>query len=390
MSRPRFWKRAIILVDMDAFFASVEQLDNPDLLGKPVAITNGSQGSTIITASYEARKYGINTGTKLKDAKQRCPELIQLGSNHRRYSQISRKIMAALQDITPDIEIFSVDEAFLDITHCQRLHGDPVSIAHLVQKTVWEAAGMTCSVGLSGDKTTAKLAAGINKPVGLQVIPPWEAEETLAMLPVSRLCGIGSAITQFLAKHGVRVCGDMKKIPVSVMTRRFGPFGYRLWMMCQGKDPTAVDSNIYAPKSIGHGKVTPPKTTDKTTVQTVFLRMCEGVAKRLRRHGLSAQYFMVGMRINFAGWVKIKTRLVIPTCDGQDIYALCLRLMKENWHKGMTVQQVQVTALDPRPTNQQADFFNQAPDSRKSRHQAIDAIQSRFGPDAIGPARMLD
>lgn len=385
-----FWKCAIILVDMDAFFASVEQLYNPDLLGKPIAVTNGPQGKTIITASYEARAFGIKTGTKLSEAKTRCPELITLTTQHGNYRKISSNIMRALESITPDIEIFSIDEAFLDVTRCQSLHGDPVEIAHMVQACVWEASGLTCSVGLAGDKTCAKLAAGLRKPAGLQIIPPWEAEETLASIPVAKLCGIGPAINKLLAKHGVHICGDMKKLPVSVLTKRFGPFGYRMWMMCQGKDPAVVNTDIQPPKSVGNGKVIPPQTKDKHIVLSTFLRMSEKVAERLRGNSLSAQHFLVAMKINFNGWVKLKTRLAIPSCDGHDIYALVQRLMKENWHTGITVQQVQVTALDPRPTGQQSDFFTATPTGHKNRHEVIDEINERFGSHMIGPARTYD
>jgi DNA polymerase IV len=390
MSDNKHWKRAIILLDMDAFFASVEQLYNPDLAGKPVAVLNGQQGSIIITASYEARAFGIKTGMKMREAKQRCPQLIQLSASHNRYGAISAKIMASLQAITPDIEVYSIDEAFLDVTRCQKLHGDPVSIAHHVQACVWEASGLTCSVGVAGDKTTAKLAAGLNKPAGLQVIPPWEVEETLASISVSKLCGIGPAITKFLAKHGVHVCGDMKKVPVSIMTRRFGPFGYRMWMMCQGKDPAPVNTDISPPKSVGNGKVIPPQTRDKNTVLMTFMRMCEKVASRMRKNDLCAQHYLVAMKINFNGWVKHKTRLVIPSCDGHDIYQLCQRLIKDNWHTGVTVQQVQVTALDPRPAGEQTDLFVSPPAEHKSKHEVIDEINSRFGSEMIGPARALD
>jgi DNA polymerase-4 len=373
---------------MDAFFASVEQLDDPSLLGRPVAVTNGSQGSTIITASYEARQYGIKTGTKLRDARFRCPDLVVTSSSHRRYGEVSKTIMQALaNEITPDIEIFSIDEAFLDVTHCQRLHGDPISIAEKVQTLVWEVSGLTCSVGIGGDKTTAKMAAGLMKPAGITTIPPWEAEETLASVSVSRLCGIGPAITKFLAKHGVHVCGDMKKLPVSVLTKRFGPFGYRMWMMCQGKDPAPVNSDIQPPKSVGNGKVIPPQTHEKGPVLMVFSRMAEKVASRLRQNEQSTQHVLVAMRINFSGWVKHNVKLVIPSNDGQLIFELCVHLVNEYWHRGITVQQVQVTALDPSPTGQQTDFFTNPKQRTAHKNQVIDEINQRFGPGVIQSAR---
>ncbi|MEJ2621489.1 MAG: DNA polymerase IV, partial [Candidatus Thiodiazotropha sp.] len=151
------WSRAIILVDMNAFFCSVEQIDHPELQGVPIGITNGAQGTCIITSSYEARAFGVRTGMRLQEAKRICPGFRQIPANPQRYAQISSRIMTALAEITPDLEIFSVDEAFLDVTHCQRLLGTPQQIAHQVKRAVSEAAGgMVCSVGVSGDKTTAK------------------------------------------------------------------------------------------------------------------------------------------------------------------------------------------------------------------------------------------
>ena len=158
-SKDRAWSRVIILVDMNCFFAQIEQQDNPFWRNRPVAVTNGIQGSTIITSSYEARAYGVKTGMRLKEARQLCPDLIQAPSRPHRYVKVSTRIMAALQSITPDLEVYSVDEAFLDVTHCQSLLGLPLQIAQLVKDTVSKASGLTCSVGVSGDKTTAKYAA---------------------------------------------------------------------------------------------------------------------------------------------------------------------------------------------------------------------------------------
>jgi len=158
-----FWPRAIALVDMNAFFASMEQHDDPALYGRPVAVTNGLVGTCIITCSYEARHYGIHTGMRVNQARKLCPDLVQRPARPQRYAQVSTNIMTALHDITPDVEVFSVDEAFLEVTRCQRLWGTPEKIAKLIKKKVFEASGITCSIGISGDKTTAKYAAKLKK-----------------------------------------------------------------------------------------------------------------------------------------------------------------------------------------------------------------------------------
>src|SRR5215208_505722 len=153
------WPRAIILIDMNAFFASIEQLDYPEWQGRAIAVTNGKQGTCIITSSYEARAYGVQTGMHFKQAKRLCRHIIQVPARPERYVEISRKIMEVLHHLTPDIEVFSVDEAFLDVTHCQSLLGSPEKIGRMAKELIYRTTGLQCSVGVSGDKTTAKFAA---------------------------------------------------------------------------------------------------------------------------------------------------------------------------------------------------------------------------------------
>ena len=385
---PATWPRAIALVDMNAFFASIEQHDRTEWRGRPVAITNGLQGTCVITCSYEARAYGIKTGMHLKQARQLCPELIQCPAHPQRYATVSTAIMDALQDITPDIEIFSVDEAFLDVTHCQRLLGTPPRIARLAKQKVFDASGILCSIGISGDKTTAKFAAKLNKPDGLTVIPPWEAEERLRDVPVTELCGIARGIGGFLAEHGVHTCGDVKRLPISVLARRFGNPGRRIWYMCQGQDPAGLQQDVPAPRSIGHGKVVPPDTRDNEVLLTYLLHMSEKVGTRLRRHHLQARTFAIGLR-TLDGWLGDKPRCALPTDDGRQIMELCRRVMQEHW-QGQGVHQVQVTALDPVNRDSQLDLFSTTDDAQDEVNAVMDAVNQRYGELALAPARLLN
>jgi len=384
------WPRAIILVDMNAYFASVEQLDNPSLREKPVVVTNGNKGSCIITASYEARAFGIKTGMRLREAQQRCPRLIRCPSRPLRYTEVSKKIMKALENITPDLEIFSIDEAFLDVTHCQSLHGSPVKMGKLTKKMVWEASHLLCSVGVSGDKTTAKYAAKYEKPDGFTVIPPWEAEQTLKQVPVTELCGIAHGIGHFLKKYGVINCGDMKKIPISILAKRFGNLGRRIWYMCQGADPDPVKIGTADAKSMGHGKVLPPNTHDEMTIQTYLQHMSEKLAARLRRHEMAAHIFFIGFKQFDGSWAGNKCKLDYPTDDGKIIHYLAQRILKTYWHPNTNVMQVQITALDPHPQMIQPDLFG-APDKRRHKvNKAVDRINQRYGELKIAPARLLN
>ena len=382
-----FWPRAIILVDMNAFFASVEQFDNPGWRGRPVAITHGQQGTCIITCSYEARAYGVKTGMRLKEARVKCPELIQCPARPERYAAISSNIMYALQDITPDVEVFSVDEAFLDVTHCQKLLGTPEHIAKLVKQTVFSASSLLCSVGISGDKTTAKYAAKQHKPNGLTVVPPWQANDYLKNVPVTDLCGIAKGVGRFLNERQVYVCGDMKRLPIGELARRFGNPGKRIWYMCQGADPVQVETHVAEPKSIGHGKVIPPNTKDKNIILTYLLHMSEKVAARLRRHNLKAQHFSISLRTHDA-WLGAKTKSILPTQDGQLIYKLGTTVLKRYWN-GEGLHQVQITATDPHPINGQLELFNETTSiARKSNH-VMDDINQKYGEFCLAPARLL-
>ena len=385
---PTHWPRAIALMDMNAFFASVEQSDHTEWRGRPVAITNGLQGSCIITCSYEARAYGIKTGMRLKQGRQLCPELIQCPAHPERYAATSAAIMEALQDITPDIEVFSVDEAFLDVTHCQRLLGSPLQIARLAKQKVFEASGILCSVGISGDKTTAKFAAKLNKPDGLTVIPPWEAAERLHDVPVTELCGIAEGIGRFLAGHGAHTCGDVKKLPISVLARRFGNPGRRIWYMCQGQDPAALQQDVPAPKSIGHGKIMPPDTRDPDVLLTYLMHMSEKVGARLRRHHLQARTFSIGLR-TAEGWVGSNLRCALPTNDGRQIMTLCRSVIDDAW-QGQGVHQVQVTALAPVDSGSQLELFAAMDDTQDDVNAVMDAVNRRYGELALAPARLLN
>ncbi len=386
MESTRIWPRAIVHVDMNAFFASVEQRDFPELRGRPVAVTNGEQGTTIITCSYEARAFGVHTGMRLREARVLCPAITQRPARPRIYAAVATAIMEALCEVSPDIEIFSVDEAFLDVTHCQKLYGSPERMGHMAQRIATEVSGLPCSVGVSSDKTTAKFAANLIKPNGLVVIPPWEVRERLAREPVTALSGIAEGIGGFLAARDAHTCGDVARLPVSVLAERLGNLGRRIWLMCRGEDPDKVQLDVAAPKSLGHGKVIPPGTRDKQVLLTYFLHMSEKVGARLRRHDLAAQHFFIGLRTH-TGWISDKPRLAEPGNDGRAIYHLCCAMMEHHW-QSEPVSQVQVTALDPQPAQGQLGLFD-SDHKADLLNQAMDNINQRYGDFTLAPARLL-
>jgi DNA polymerase-4 len=390
MTNNNHWHRAIALIDMNAFFASVEQRDFPSLLGQPVAITNGERGSCIITCSYEARAFGIHTGMRMKQARRLCPHLLQRPTRPKVYAKVSRNIMHSLLNVCPDIEIFSVDEAFIDITSCQKLYGSPEQAARELKQAVYRASGLLCSLGLSGDKTTAKYAAKLNKPDGFTIIPPWQTKSALQHVPVTELCGIAKGIGNFLSSYGVHYCGDMEKLPISVLSRRFGNLGRRIWYMCQGADPEPLHPDLAAPKSIGHGKIMPPNTRDRDTLLTYLQHMCSKVGTRMRRFDMAAKTFWIGLRTD-SGWLGSKSRLSEFSNDQQQIYRLGRCVLDLNWH-GEGIHQIQVTALDPQPATMQMDMFSTQAEDKKHQQLNItmDNINQRYGEMTLSPARLLN
>ncbi|MRI32285.1 DNA polymerase IV [Endozoicomonas sp. OPT23] len=387
------WQRMIALVDMNAFFASIEQLDRPEWRGRGVCVTNGRTGTCIITASYEARARGIKTGMRLREARGLMPDLIQAPSRPYRYGQMSASIMAALELITPDIEIFSVDEAFLDLTECQEFYNcSPEAIGEKIKQCVYEASGLKCSVGISGDKTTAKWAAKLQKPDGLTVVAPEAAGARLKSVAVTELCGIGSGIGRYLAQYGIYQCGDMTRIPISVLASRFGNLGRRIWLMAQGLDPDPIHKEIKPPQTIGHGKVIPPNTQDKNVLRVYLMHMSEKVAARLRRYDYQSRQFGIGVHTR-RGWISKKLQTEQPTSDGDQIMALVDFFLNVYWDSnssGPGVNQVHIGALELLPKYGQGELFSGDDMKREKLLATIDAVNHKYGEFALCKAPLVN
>ena len=266
--------RAILHVDMDAFFASVEQRVNPALRGRPVAVCGANARTVILTASYEARAYGVKTGMMLHEAKALCPGLILVPGDHARYTDICRQLVAICRDYTPAVELFSVDEAFLDVTDSLALFGGAEAIARAIKARVRGELGLTASVGIAPNKLLAKLASGLNKPDGLVMVAPPDVPALLERLPVQELCGIGPALTRQLAELGIATCGALGRAPLYLLTARFGVIGRTLSAMGRGEDDAPLVPIEAEPeaKSVGHSMtlerdVRTPAELERTLLQ---------------------------------------------------------------------------------------------------------------------------
>ncbi len=285
-----YGNRTIIHIDMNAFFASVEQQTNPALQGKPIAVT-GTGRTVVTTASYEARAFGVKTGMNTWQARQQCPHLIFVTGDNRKYTSTSRQIMGMLLEYTPLVEVVSIDEAFMDVTGSLAIFGSAERIAYLIKARIRHRFGLTCSVGIAPNKRLAKVASEMQKPDGLTVIPPKEVSRIMEQLPIGALCGIGRKTERQLNQLGIRTCGELGRYPVEILTRKFGIVGERLSRMGQGidGDPVVPAEEAEEVKSVGHSMTLDRDITDRKEILKYLLQLSEMVGRRARRHGVTGK-----------------------------------------------------------------------------------------------------
>lgn len=381
------WPRCIVCIDMNAFFASIEQLLQPRLRKKPIAITNGSHGSCVITASYPARAYGVKTGMRFSFARMICPTLIQVASRSAIYESFSKQLMQLLHDrFSPDIEVFSVDEAFLDMTNVYHGFQSPRALAKAIADCVMQELSLPCSVGVSGDKTTAKYAAKLHKPRGISVIDPCIARQILAPVAVDVLCGIGPGTKKYLSRFGAATCGAVQKIPVSVLAKKFGIKGQRLWLMCAGQDPDMVRSMVKPAQTMGHSKILPPGITTRGLLLGYLDTMAFKLIHRMLIQGYYASRFICKI-IDSRRGCYYELILDQPVCH-YDILARWIYQIGESIVISGPVKRVQVIALDLTQHVQGDLFSRMSIVNERPLESVVSSINQRFGQTTIMPARL--
>ena len=327
-----------------------------------MVITNGGEGSTIITSSYEARHYGIKVGVKLKEALLMCPHLVRCPTRPERYVAISSNIMAALEnEISPDIEIFSIDECFLNLAPILSLYPSIEQVAAKIRHVVYEASeGLPCSIGISEGKLTAKFCAKFNKGA-TTIIPPHAIRDFMAKAAVSEICGIGKNTAHYLQQMGIHKCEDMASFPISILASRFGDIGRRLYQACLGHDPQPLQK-IQPAKTMGHSKIMPPNCTDAQLIEATMRHLCEKLAARLRRHQLFCSELVVG----FKGqqWLKEKFSIV-PAANGSTLIWQYAKSLIAQRKKTQGIFQLMVKASKlTNKANQQLSLFSSAPTTK--------------------------
>ncbi|HET9522543.1 MAG TPA: DNA polymerase IV [Candidatus Limnocylindrales bacterium] len=380
--------RTILHVDLDAFFAAVEQRDRPELRGKPVIVGGGrpDQRGVVSTASYEARKFGVHSAMPLRTAGRLCPHGIFLPVDGNKYVGVSREVMAVLRRFTPLVEPISIDEAFLDVTGSRKLFGDGETIARRIKAAVHDEVGLTISVGVARTKLVAKIASDLRKPDGLVVVPPGEEAAFLAPLPISRLWGVGAKSAVALAEYGVRTIGDLAALPADLLIRRFGKHGASLGERARGLDADPVGTRDAA-KSIGHEHTFDVDTSDREVIERTLLGMAEGVAGRLRDSHVKAATVTVKIRDSSFRTITRQRTLPEATDLTEPIFRTALDLARPEV-RGLRIRLLGVTASGLGERDQLSLFAGDDP-RRRRVVEAEDLVRHRFGERAITRARLV-
>jgi DNA polymerase IV len=379
----RVWPRIVAHADMDAFYAAIEQLDDPSLRGRPLLVGPPSARGVVLTASYEARPYGVGSAMPMVHAKRMCPDAVIIPPRFERYQEVSAMIMKVFSDFSPDVEALSLDEAFLDMTGSEQLFGDPDSIGRRLKTAILEATrGLTASVGLSATKYVAKVASACQKPDGLTVVPPEKAKSWLAPLSVSWLWGAGPKTQARLHQLGLHTIGDVAHADPRFLSAKFGKAGFHFHTLAQAEDVRPVLGRR-ASKSIGSEHTLYKDVREKADIKFHLRRSADTIGRRLRKKNYVA--FGVGVKLKTADFQVItrQHRLSEPTDVAERLYSVGVDLLNHVDHAG-PFRLVGLVAYNLVSVDDvvQLDLFNAFARQRKLE-VAVDGLFERFGTNVV-------
>jgi len=382
----------ILHIDMDAFYASVELIERPELVGTPVIVGSSRGRGVVLSATYEARALGVHSAMPMSRARRIAPEATIIEPSHGRYAEVSRNVMALFNSVTPIVEPLSLDEAFLDISGALRRLGSPTAIGELIRARVADEQGITCSVGIATTKFVAKLASTRCKPDGLLVVPADEVIAFLHPLPVGALWGVGERTEEQLQRLGLRTVGDIATTPVATLQRALGAaVGQHLHDLSWGRDPRRVTPHE-PEKSIGNERTFGTDLDDADAIHAHLLDLADEVGARLRHAGLVGR--TIALKVRFSDFTTITRSRTLhdPTDVAKEIYDTARALFDALGLERARVRLVGIRveglmARDEAPRQ----LLIGAPDlGRREAEVAVDAIRARFGTDAVRPARLVD
>ncbi|MFI5360189.1 MAG: DNA polymerase IV [Halanaerobiales bacterium] len=379
----------IMHVDMDAFYAAVEQMDNPELKGKPVIVGGISNRGVVSTASYEARKYGVHSAMPIAEAKRLCPHGIFLPGRHERYSEVSRQIFAILYQYTPIVEKVSIDEAFLDLTGCSRLFGNSIQIGRRIKADIYNKFGLTASIGLASNKFLAKLASDMEKPDGFFVIEEKDIDRILEPLDVGKIWGVGKRTAEILKSKGIDTIGRLKTLTIEELETLLGKNGVRLYYLSRGIDNRRVEVNNPV-KSISHEETFAEDISDRNLILASLLRMSIKVSRRLRKAGLVGNTIEVKIRYGDFTTYTRSISISVGTNQTDIIYQKAIYLLEKNklLNRPIRLLGVGVSNLSPEGPEQLSLFENNLKMEKLAK--TIDLIRDKFGETSVIRARNLD
>lgn len=377
----------ILHIDMDAFFAAVEQRDNPELRGKPVIISGRSMRSVVSTASYEARVFGVRSAMPLVQAMKLCPEAVVVRGRMDRYREVSRRIFTVFQEASPLVEKVSIDEAYLDVTGCLRLLGSPLTIARNIKNRIMEKENLTCSIGIAPLKFIAKIASDMNKPDGITVVEPHDVEGFIDTLPIGKVPGVGTSALRIMESMGVKTLGQIRRLDDRVLQKKFGVHGQRLKHLALGHDASRVEP-FHERKSYSTETTLDRDTLDHDFLRLQLLEQSDEVARLLRRGQVKAK--TVSLKITYGDFRQITRRhtLGVPVQSSKQIYQEALRLFKAENHTGMVrLIGVGVSGLTPQDQPVQDLLFKDRDEKQHEQwahvEKAVDSILGKFGGNSV-------
>src|SRR5580698_302136 len=384
--------RIIFHVDMDAFFVSVEELFDPSLKGKPVVVGGQRDERGVVSAaSYAARKFGVHSAMPLRTAAKLCPQAIFVNGHPERYRECSEKVYKVLDTFSPRVEMASIDEAYLDMTGTERLHGPPLKAAHTLHQRMKSETGLNCSVGMGASRLIAKVSSAQAKPNGVLWIVPGEEAKFLAPLDVREIPGVGKVMESHLHALGIRKVGDLARLEESELRQHFGKWGLALAGKARGEDAGGwFDADIGEhgdPKSISHEHTFNQDTADLSQLEATLSHLSQQVGRRLREHGLYARTLQLKLRTSDFHTI---TRAHSPSRSTQldnEIFDEIRQLFRQNWKPGAKIRLLGVHAsgFDHQPG--QLDLLNPQSQERWSRAlAAADKLRDRFGESAVSLA----
>jgi DNA polymerase-4 len=380
--------RTILHVDMDAFYASVEQRDRPTLRGRPVIVGADPSGRGVVSAaSYEARRYGVHSAMPIGRAARLCPDGVFLPVDMDKYARVSRDVMGILAGFTPLLEPVSIDEAFLDVTGTEGLHGDGVAVARAIKARIAASLDLSASIGVAPNKFVAKVASDLRKPDGLVVVAPGGEADFLAPLPISRLWGVGRVTAEGLEAMGLHTIGQLAAVPAGYLEARFGPGGRGLRELAHGRDDRPVEP--YAPpKSMGAEETFGRDHRDAERLAATLRAQAERVARELRAEGYSGR--SVTLKLRFADFSTLTRRHTgDPTQDGLAIYHRARALLERiPLRQPVRLIGLSVSALGPAAAGQ-LSLLEPDAQRRERLARAMDRVTARFGEDSLRPASVV-